>query len=896
MADAPIQGLRIALKLADTDDVNKILTTLNLNISDLDKIRGIANAGVEQTDIRALSGLAVDLDKEVVAIFNETSTYDSIVSTLNDGRRRIAGNLKVAGQIIAPSFKFNKVAFDSKISYNAITTTNVTGTGTGARFDVVRKIGTLGYDVTLTSIIGGGTGYSATAGSNTIRILGTQVGGVTPANDITITITGVTAGAITAFTIPAVGAAGNTTRVYENAIATVDFSTSRSSAWSSFGDPAVSIFYGGEVLVNGVGSSVELSSLDFAGPIKAKRFESQLPTHKIRVNIDGSNYDLYAMKGIPIRFRGFFRTVNSTLRIDFSPILKTDGQPYRPSWILRNTANGTENPILNRIAGSGNVTRNSTITYYDSTSVERDIEFFYPVDRITRITLDEVKVYNVPTAKIDSMLELKILNGDLIEMPNLRSVYPNLTTLTLTNNDLSRSDTLSLRTFSPEVVARLPLNLVTLVLNNNTYTGDCTADLSVLTRLITYNASSASNTSRRMTGISPAIGPSVLSYNIAGNRFTALHPSVTTSDTLKTLVINSNGISGTISSTNLNALENFTSGANTHELFNAQNKTKLLSYSCGNQTFPGSAVGTFIFTGCSSLTSINVSSTNITGALPDFGSNANLVNFTSTGTNWLNASADFSIAADTFGGTGAGIRTKLRSIILQSANLSRPIESTAFRGMSFLQTLTITSDAIRNGTTGIDGSFPLLVDCTSLTTVNLNNNRLSGVLPSTTFSTNKLLTTINISTNRLNGAFPSLNLTRLASLNINSNEFTSIGAPRCSALRVLSASNNMIEDVPSFASSAGITEVYLSNNVGIKYNNNPFGSALNLRRLEMLNCGLTQGTINTIISDLYLNWARRQRSGVTINLTGNSPPSTSSDIVFKISRLRRAGWTVSLDT
>ena len=893
MADAPIQGLRISLKLADSDDVEKILTNLNLNINDLDKIRNIADAGVEQSDIRALSGLTVDLDKEVVAIFNETSTYNTVLASLNDGRRIIAGNLNVAGQIIAPSFKFNKVAFDSRKTYPAPFAATG-GAGTGATFTVVRRIGTLGYDVTLSA---GGTGYVL---GNTLTILGTAVDGLAPANNITITVTAVASGVITAFTIPAAGAAGNTTRVYENAIATVDFSTSRSSAWSSFGSPTTSIFYGGDVIINGGTSSIELSSLDFAGPIKAKRFESQLPTHKIRVNIDGANYDLYAMKGIPIRFRGFFRTVNSTIRIDFSPILKPDNQPYRPSWILRNTANGIENPILNRInAGNNTVTRSSIITYYDSTSVERDIEFFYPADRIKVIYLDEVKIYNIPTAKIDSMVDLKIINGDLIEMPDLRPLYPNLKFLTLTNNDLTRSNTIGLRTFSSEVVNRLPLNLETLTLNNNTYGGNCTADLSLLTKLITYNASSGTNSIRRMTGISPAIGPALLNYNVAGNRFTSLHPSVTGSNTLKTLVINSNGIGGTIDATNLNALETFTSGSNSHELFNALNKTNLTSYSSASMSFPATPtpIGTFIFTNCSSLRAINVNSTNITGPLPNFTSNTNLASFDALNTKWLDADENFSIGADTFGPTGADGRAKWISFELRSDNLRKPIEPTAFRGMTFLRTLTVTSSAVKDGTVGIDGSFPTSIsDCISLTILNLNNNRLSGELPGSTFSRNTRLSTINLSVNALTGPFPTLRISSLASLNISNNKFTSIGAPFCAVLTSLNASNNLIEDVPNFDNATRILDIFLSNNIGIKYNNNPFGRALSLRRLEMINCGLSQGNINSIISDLYINWTRRQRSGVTINLTGNSPPSASSDITFRISRLRRAGWTIGLDT
>jgi hypothetical protein len=80
-------------------------------------------------------------------------------------------------------------------TFTGVTTTNVTGSGNGAQFTVATS-GT-NYTVTKTA---NGTGYSATAGSNTIKILGTSVGGTTPFNDITITITGVSTGAISTFT------------------------------------------------------------------------------------------------------------------------------------------------------------------------------------------------------------------------------------------------------------------------------------------------------------------------------------------------------------------------------------------------------------------------------------------------------------------------------------------------------------------------------------------------------------------------------------------------------------------------------------------------------------------------------------------------------------------------
>ncbi len=890
MVDAPIQGLRIALKLADVADTNEVLANLNLNTADLDKIRNISNAGVEQSDIKSLSGLTVDLDKEVVAIFNETSSYDSITSTLNDGRRRIAGNLNITGQIIAPSFKFNKVAFDSKKTYpTPFAATG--GAGTGATFTVIRRIGTLGYDVTLSS---GGTGYIL---GNTLTILGTAVDGLAPANNITITVTTVASGVITAFTIPAAGAAGNTTKVYENAIATVDFSTSRASAWSSFGNPSDSIFYGGDLRVSGTTSSVELSSLEFAGPIKAKQFDSQIPTHKIRVNIDGLDYDLYAMKGIPIRFKGFFRTVNSTIKIAFNriDILGADGitRTIAPSWILRNTVSLAETIIRNRTAGSG-TSRNSIITYFDSSSIERDIEFFYPVDSVTKIELNEVRVYGIPNVRMDKLTDLTVLNGDLIEMPNLRPIYPILTYLNLSNNDLTRSDTVNLRTFTPQVLERIPLSLKTLELKNNVYGNAFTANTALLPNLETLDFSCSINSNRRMTGESPAIGSSLLTYNISGNRFSTLHPSVVASNTLKNLIIPSNGITGTISSTNLNDLEVFYSGANAHAIYNAQNKTKLITYYANNMNYPeGSNIGTNIFNGCTSLQTISLSYTNITGALPKFEDNANLTSFSSVASKWSDASASNSIAADTFGALDdSPVRTKLSSFDLRSDNLRNQIETSAFRGMTALRRLYVTSFGA-----GITGGYPSSIsNCINLTELYLANNKMSGVLLVSNFANNKRIITIDLSNNQFSGAFPSLQLDFLKTLQLSTNQLTAIGAPFCRSLTYLNASNNLIATVPDFKEAINISEIYLNNNPTMEYAAGTFKTTTTLRRLEMANCGLDQGTINSIIEDLNSNYARKPRSGVTVNLLGNSPPSPFDSINVIISRLRRAGWTLGLDS
>jgi len=79
-------------------------------------------------------------------------------------------------------------------TYTNIAGTNITGSGTGATFDITAS--KTYYTVTVHSG-SAGSGYAST---NTIKILGSQVGGISPANDITITVTGVSTGAISTIT------------------------------------------------------------------------------------------------------------------------------------------------------------------------------------------------------------------------------------------------------------------------------------------------------------------------------------------------------------------------------------------------------------------------------------------------------------------------------------------------------------------------------------------------------------------------------------------------------------------------------------------------------------------------------------------------------------------------
>jgi hypothetical protein len=785
MANDPIQGLRVSLKFADARNPNEVLRNLNLNIRDLDKIRNISDQGVEQNDIISLSGLTYDLEKQAIAIYHETLSYQNILSVLNNGKRRIAGNLDLSGQLTAPSFKFKTVDFAN-----------------------------------------------------------------------------------------------------QNQIKTVDVSTSRSSAWSSFGDPSESIFYGGNVTLSGANSTVELSSIEFADQPIQKRFESQIPTHKVRINVDGEEYDLYAMKSIPLQFNGFFQSVRN-LRVDFLIF-----NNLRPSWIIRNK-NGQEFVYRNRISGSGSV-RQSTISFFDVNPQLRDIEFYYPIDSIIRIDLDQARISNLPSAVLPNLTTLSVRGGDLIEMPDFSVLCPNLTTLDLSGNDLTRSDNTLLKRFTPEVVQRLITtnNTLRTLTINGCYQNQCTADLSLLEGLVNFTATD-STSNRRMTGTSPSIGPSVLSYNVEGNNFTTLHPSVVQSTALKNLNIRGNGLSGPIdtSGTNLQDIEIFTTGAgNRHPIVSLSGKTKLKVYTSSGQTFQSDRIGTNIFVGCSSLEEVYLGGTNVSGNLPNFSSNGALKIFSSSDTQWLDASTEYSIDEFTFGPVTGGCRGTMTSFNLQSVNLRNPIHPNAFVNMTSLQTL-----IVRSYGRGITGEYPLSInDCFDLRTISFNQNNMTGSLPN--FSGNKRLVNLNLALNKFSGIVPSLNLPNLRTLYVQNNQLTEFQILNCPNLIEFNASFNNIKQVPNFEESVRLQSLLLNNNPGIAYIPDTLTTLTSLRRLEIANGGLNRGSIDRILTDLNENYNRNPRSNVTVTLIGNSSPSVTEEITTIINRLRREGWTIGLES
>lgn len=198
-----------------------------------------------------------------------------------------AGAAGAAG--IASSLLFRVDTIQSA-TYNNVSAVNVTGSGSGATFNVTQNANNNGYTVT---IVNGGTGYSSTAGANSIRIPGTSVGGATTANDINLTINSVSNGAILSFTIPTAGTVGNSSA--GNAVATLTVLRGDSTGAS-----------GGPFTVTNTTTDIRITNVSGGTNISG--------TWSFEVSISGSTYSVAVING------GTGWGVSDTLFIPFTAI------------------------------------------------------------------------------------------------------------------------------------------------------------------------------------------------------------------------------------------------------------------------------------------------------------------------------------------------------------------------------------------------------------------------------------------------------------------------------------------------------------------------------------------------------------------------------------------------
>lgn len=220
-------------------------------------------------------------------------------------------------------------------------------------------------------------------------------------------------------------------------IKSADISTSRVSSWSQVLDgPVINdeptlgpIFYGADTIIKGANSEsiIELENIEFTGELTEKRFEAEVPTHRVTVNVNGTNRDFFTMRNIPFRFEGAFNKAKIRMKTTRNDVNGVAGTFVRPTILFINTSVpegslGREIPIT---AGSSTgtfsynpgtpATADVYIDIYNDPNKVLELDFWSQADYRTQKTL---RINEFPNVEMRQLQLIDISNQDFGELPN----------------------------------------------------------------------------------------------------------------------------------------------------------------------------------------------------------------------------------------------------------------------------------------------------------------------------------------------------------------------------------------------------------------------------------------------------------------------------------------------
>jgi Leucine-rich repeat (LRR) protein len=680
-----------------------------------------------------------------------------------------------------------------------------------------------------------------------------------------------------------------------------DISTSRVSAWSSSANPVVAtspISYGAQVSIKSGGALQFGTQSGTSGPRlqtsltpQVKEFDSEFPTSKISCTIGGQTVVLYAMKGIPLIFTGFFRDLDASIS------LTTLINGTSASWKIVETGNA--NNFVN-FANQGGTT--SSINFRSSISRERYIQFYYNPDNISGITLTSANIAELPAVKLQNATALNFSSNQLRNFPNINFIAPNLQSLNLISNPLSQSETENERKLNSNVINKIPTTLRELYLGQ-TFFGSITQNIIAnrFAQLKVLNLSRGGGPYFHPDNDDancelPNVSNNCESYTVYANDFRTFGATVGNNRNVKDLTnlvsldLGSNYyLSGSFSiASGNNVIQSISSHSTGLELptglAGKNSFTTLYHYYC-RSAGPLVVGGNYLYENCNSLSTLYLYASNVTGRLPKFTNSAlSYLELRYTGLTGGSANNDetYVIPEKTFEKC-----TNLSYMLLQSGNLlTTPIHPNAFSYTPNLYYLWY----ISYGRT--TGSIPNLTSNSNLTYLVLHYNNFNGPMPN--LASNPNIHYVDVTYNALSESVPAFkNLGNLYYLFLYNNQFTSLSTfQNLGYLAYFYAHNNQIAgEIPSFAGCPNLYYLILFNNLLTNYKSGALATNYNLTYLDLSGNLLTGQAVNQIIADLLTNYNTVNRGGVTVNLRGgNALPSGVA--LDSIDILRSKGWSI----
>ena len=793
-----IFGLDVNVSLSDVENRIQCLTNLDVDIRDIDLIRGIAEAGVDSDDLQCVSNLSRPIYRTFDRYISDTANYNTILSKSGGVDAQLQGNLDVAGGLSGSSIKFQQLSGD--LTLNAATTL---------------KWG--------------------------------------------------------------------------------DISTSRVSSWSSLPVSSVAaitdpILYGASVKIGGSFSVGRLKTRTVAS---TKIFDSEVPTHKIKFNINGQTRYVYAMKGIPLTFRGFFRNFDAT--VGLSGVSGSN----RVSWRVV-PFDGSVSESFTNIGTS----TSSTLKYRSPFSKERLIEIYFNPNNIASLIFPRTNISEIPNIRLNNLITVDVSSNQFREFPNLKFLGPNLQTVEVSFNNFFQSSNSEERTFNHLVLSKIPESTVTLNIRScffgsihtvQTPSGGLTkADLSSLTGLQTLQISRGALGSNPYfypdsndPGNLPLVANTVRNYFAGSNDFRSIPSDDTANNkhniqTLPNLINLGIGGNYSLSSTNFSinssVIETIDISSTNLNVPNLQNRQNLRSFEAS--FLRGNAGTLFVggiskFSGCPSLSRLGLYAANITGQIPKFAANRSLSSIDMRFTNNLVAGRPDKVDTkllynDTF------VDCKSLSefyLAVNNVNFAGEIEGETFSpvGSSLVNLMILTNNRSQ-------GAFPNLNSCINLQRLWSYSNGWSGNLPSLANSAN--IYYIDLSYNKFgegtDGVIPYSNKSNLEFIFVNNNQLKAFsssfgGLPR---LRYLYVSSNQITGtLPRFDLACSNVERLVLNNNSFDGYVRGLDSLFKLNIFDISNNGMSRSLVDGMLFDLVKNYNSARRRGVVINLLGNASPT-----------------------
>ena len=882
-------GLAVTQLLADVKNKNTAIQNLGLNPLDIEIIKGANNANMNRFDWISFSRLKTPIYKSLDRFLNESKTFNSILLNRAGTDQTLFGNLDINGSLSGSAIRYRYRDFDAN------------------NFRIA--------DISTSRVSAWSSSDSRANNSN----LSTQ--------KLARISYGARVGIIQ----------GGKLEFEKQSTATVPLGNASSNTAPQTG-------------ILGPAGQPRLQTTIVP---EVKEFPSEVPTSRIKCSINGTTVYLYAMKGIPLVFKGFFRNLDAEIRISTAV--------PKASWKIVETAN--ENLYTNFV-NQGTTT--SSISYRSPISRERFIKFYYNPNKITFVRIRSANIRELPPTKLSSCVQLDFAYNQLKVFPNFEFIAPSLTTLQIMRNPFYLSDIENERSFNINVLNKIPStltylefegcfpgtierNIVSERLPNLRYF-NCQRGGGVMfypdsrptgSTQVKLNGSLTTGNNAGGDNFCPDVPIETRNYYLGNNDFR----NVDLNNIGENETANNKdgvGIAYTGGSCSFKTLPNLVNLSlfNNYNLRDTKslnelgdvstalasadnNKIETINYSNTFLGIPSNLSGcislrgysatynrghqnsllngtSYAFSGCVALTYLSFYATNLgTINFPNF-DNELLDHLDLRYTNIKGGAPGIADGAQTHVITSNTFKLapELRIIrILSGSLLKKDIDPDAFKLNTKLQYFYYNSGG--NSTGPISSLFNT---CGQLIDLTIVHNSFDGPPPN--LANNLNIRNVNIRHNKLSGTIPGFaNLNSLRSIYLQSNVLTRINAPgSLPALVTYQAQNNSIEDqVPDFSGCNNLRSLVLNNNKFYSYKIGAVAKNYKLNYLDLSSNNLSSTALDNILVDLLANWTSINRGRVTINLKNQTSASNNNITMFPSETgyaaarvLVSKGWSIGL--